>query len=52
MMPAVDVAPTLALLLEVPLQEADGRPFVGALAFDPDVERSLRESERVTRVAP
>ena len=42
-MPAIDLAPTLASLLEISLDDADGRPFVGALSFDPQTEETLRE---------
>ena len=42
-MPAIDLAPTLATLLGISLDETDGRPFVGALSFDPDLEKNLRE---------
>lgn len=42
-MPAIDLAPTLAALLEISLDDADGRPFVGALSFDPQTEETLRE---------
>ena len=45
-MPAVDIAPTLAALLEVALPGATGKPFVGILSFDPGQYRRHRPERK------
>ena len=42
----VDIAPTLAALLEVALPGATGKPFVGILSFDPGQYRRHRPERK------